>query len=119
MTSKIINMVEHVKDEKDRLLEAMFESEQIADDGFSKLVMGRIRRKLLIRRLTLPTAALVGGIFAYKPVSALLVVGLQVLQQLPYEFVDATVASLPTLQMVVTGGLVLVAALLSLSMLED
>ena len=119
MTSKIINMVERMKDEQDRLLESMFASEPIADAGFSKLVVRRIRRKLLIRRLTLPAAALIGGAIAIKPLSGLLALAYQVLLQMPDELVDTAVASLPTLQLVVTGGLILVAAMLSLSMLED
>lgn len=119
MTSKIINMVERMKDEQDRLLEAMFASEPIADDGFSALVVRRIRRKLLVRRLTLLIAALIGGLLAFKPVGGLVSVAFQVLEQLPGEFVATTVANLPTLQTVVTGGLILAAAMLSLSMLED
>ncbi len=119
MTSKIINMAERIKDEKDRLLESMFASEPIADNGFSKLVVRRVRRKLLIRRLTLPFAAIVGGLIAFKPLSGLISVVFGVLQQLPDEFVNKAVAGLPTLQLVVTGGLILVAAMVSLSMLED
>lgn len=119
MASKIVNMVERMKDGQDRLLEAMFASKPIADDGFSALVVRRIRRKLLLRRLTLPIAALIGGLLAFKPVGGLLSIALRVLEQLPGEFVAATVAGLPTLQTVVTGGLILAAVVLSLSMLED
>ena len=119
MTSKIINMAEHMKDEQDRMLDAMFASDPIDDDGFSRTVMRRVRRKILIRRLTLPIAALVGGLVAFKPVSALFGIVLQLLQQLPDEYVSATVASLPTLQTIVTGALLLFVGVLSLGMLED
>ncbi len=119
MTSKIINMAERLKDEEDRLLDSMFASEPIADGGFTRRVVRRVRRKLLLRRLTLPIAALIGGIIAFKPVSGLLGVALQVVEQLPDEFVAAALGSLPTLQLIVSGGLILFAAILSLSMLED
>ena len=41
MTSKIINMADKLMDAEDQLLEAMFKSEPIADDGFSKKVTKR------------------------------------------------------------------------------
>jgi hypothetical protein len=82
-------------------------------------VAHRIRRKLLIRRLTLPVAALIGVAIAIKPLSGLLGLAYQILLQLPDELVESAVASLPTLQLVVTGGLILVVAMFSLSMLED
>ena len=119
MTSKIINMAERMKDEQDRMLDAMFASDPIDDDGFSRFVMRRVRRKLLVRRLTLPVAVLIGGLIAFKPVSGLFGIVLQLLQQLPDEYVSATVASLPTLQTIVTGGLLLFVGILSLGMLED
>ncbi len=112
-------MAERIKDEQDRLLESMFASAPVADDGFTRRVVRKVRRKLLLRRLTLPVAALIGAIIAFKPVSGLLGVVLQVAEQLPDEFVAAALASLPTLQLVVTGGLILFAAILTLSMLED
>ena len=119
MTSKIINMAERMKDEQDRLLDAMFASDPIEDDGFSHIVMRKVRRKLMLRRLTLPVAVLVGGLIAFKPVSGVIGLVMQLLQQLPDRYVDATLASLPTLQTIVTGGLLLFVAVLSLSMLED
>ncbi len=119
MTSKIINMAEHMKDEQDRLLESMFASAPIADAGFSAKVMRRVRRKMMVRMLSLPIAVLIGGVIAFKPISAILGIAYQLFLQLPDEFVASTVASLPTVQIVVTGGLVLCAAIFSLSMLED
>ena len=119
MTSKIINMAEHMKDEQDRMLESMFASAPIADDGFSAQVMRRVRRKMMLRMLSLPIAVLVGGIIAFKPFSAILGIAYQLLLQLPDEFVAGAVASLPTVQLLVTGGLVLCAAIFTMSMLED
>ena len=119
MTSKIINMAEHMKDAQDRMLESMFASPPIADDGFSAKVVRRVRRKTMLRRLSLPVAALIGAVVAFKPFSAIAGVAYQLLLQLPDEFVAGAVASLPTVQLLVTGGLVLCAAVFSLSMLEE
>ncbi len=119
MTSKIINMAEHMKDAQDRMLESMFESAPIADNGFSARVMRRVRRKMMFRRLSLPIAVLIGGAIAFKPFAAILGFAYQLLLQLPDELVASAVAGLPTLQVVVTGALILCAAIYSLSMLED
>ena len=119
MTSKIINMAERLKDDEDRLLESLFASEPVADNGFSKQIVRRVRRKLFVRRMTLPLAALIGGSFAFKPLAALVTTTYQVLQQLPGDVVGSATSSLPSLQLIVTGGLILVAAILSVNMLED
>ena len=119
MTSKIINMAERIKDDKDRLLESMFASEPIADNGFSEQIVHRVRRKLIVRRLTLPVAALIGGAIAFKPISVLVSAVYRVLQQLPGDLVPSVAGSLPSLQLIVTGGLILFAAILSMNMLED
>ena len=119
MTSKIINMAEHMKDTQDRMLESMFASAPIADDGFSAQVVRTVRRKMMVRRLSMPIAVLIGGIVAFKPFSAILGVAYQLLLQMPDELVDSAVASLPTVQLIVTGALVLCAAVFSMSMLED
>ena len=119
MTSKIINMAEHMKDAQDRMLESMFASAPIADDGFSAQVLRRVRRRMMLRRLSLPIAVLIGGIVAFKPFSSILGFAYQLLLQMPDELVDSAVASLPTVQLIVTGGLILCAAIFSMSMLED
>lgn len=119
MTSKIINMAERTRDEDDRRLEAMFASGPIADDGFSALVVRRIRRKVLVRRLTLPLAALVGGAIAFQPLVALAGFARQLVLQLPDELVAGATDNLPALQLVVTGGLLLLVAVMALNMIED
>ena len=119
MISKIINMAERIKDEDDRLLEAMFASDPIADDGFSELVVRRIRRRMLLRRLSLPLAALIGGAIAFKPLLALAGFVYQLFLQLPDEFVTGAANSLPALQLVVPGGLLLLVAIMALNMIED
>ena len=61
MTSKIINMADKIKDADDRLLESMFAAEPIADAGFSVRIVKKIRRRLWVRRLALPLAAVIGA----------------------------------------------------------
>ena len=119
MTSKIINMAERIKDEQDRLLESMFQSAPIADNGFSSQIVRRVRRKLWIRRITLPLAVFLGGLVALQPIVALLKGLYQVLLSMPGNLVPSLEGSLPSLQLVVTGALVLFVVMFSLNMLED
>ena len=70
MKSKIINMAEKIKDAEDRLLESLFESPPLADDGFSTGIVRKINRQMWFRRLTLPFAAVIGGVIAFKPLAA-------------------------------------------------
>jgi hypothetical protein len=119
LTSKIINMAERIKDEQDRLLESMFESAPIADDGFSKQIMRRIRRKLWIRRITLPVAIFLGGLLAFQPVVSLLKGVYQLLSSLPADLLPSLEGSLPSLQLIVTGALVLFVLLFTLNVIED
>ena len=119
MTSKIINMAERIKDEQDRLLESMFESAAVADNGFSKQIVRRIRRKLWIRRITLPAAVLLGGLLAYQPLVALIKGVYRLLLSMPGDLVPSISGSLPSVQIIITGALILFVGLFSLNMLED
>ena len=119
MTSKIINMAERIKDEQDRLLESMFESAPIADNGFSKQIVRRIRRKLWIRRITLPAAVLIGGLVAFRPVVGLAKGVYQVVASMPIDLVPSLESSLPSLQLIVMGALILFVVMFSLNMIED
>jgi len=115
-------MAERMKDEQDRLLESMFESTPIADNGFSRQIVRRIRRKLWIRRITLPVAVLLGGLVAFQPVVAILRGLYQVLSSMPgvpADLVPSLAGSLPSLQLIVTGALILFVVMFSLNMLED
>ena len=107
MTSKIINMAEKLKDAEDRLLESMFASEPIADDGFSRRVVTRIRRRLWLRRLALPVAMLVGGMIAIKPASELVIAASKLLAVVPQGLVEAPVSWLPEMQGVAVGATVI------------
>ena len=71
MRSKIINMVERMKDKDDLMLDSLFASESIPDNGFSTSVIKRVRRQIWVRRLALPVAFVVGGAIAFKPMVSL------------------------------------------------
>lgn len=64
-------MAEHMRDQDDERLSQLFASEPIADDGFSQEIVKRIRRRLWIERLTLPTAVVVGAALALRPLTEL------------------------------------------------
>jgi hypothetical protein len=97
-------MVEKLKDAEDRLLEAMFRSEPIPDDGFSGRVVTRIRRDIWVRRLALPVAMLIGGAFAVKPASQLLLAGSKLLTVVPQGLLDVPAGWIPQMETVVFGA---------------
>ena len=97
-------MVEKLQDAEDRLLEAMFRSEPIPDDGFSGRVVTRIRRGIWVRRLALPVAMLIGGAFAVKPASQLLVAGSKLLTVVPQGLLDVPAGWIPQMETVVFGA---------------
>lgn len=119
MKSKIINMADKIKDAQDRLLESMFQAEAIADDGFSDRIVGKIQRRLWVQRLALPIAAAIGGVIAFKPAMALIAIVSQLSLSVPGEYVALATDRLPPLQLIVTGGMLLVIAVLSIRMLEE
>jgi hypothetical protein len=113
-------MAEKLKDAEDELLESLFASEAIADDGFSDRVVGRIRRRLWLQRFSLPVAAVIGGLVAFKPTVGLLtMVSDLAFRALPGEVLLSTFEWLPAPHQIVSGALLLAVAMLSLRMLED
>ncbi|VUX55978.1 protein of unknown function [uncultured Woeseiaceae bacterium] len=58
-------------DSEDLKLEALFRSEPVLDDGFSVRIVSRVRRRMWVRRLSLPTAFAIGAIIAAKPLAQL------------------------------------------------
>ena len=119
MTSKIINMAERLKDAEDRLLESLFESAPIADDGFSEQIVRRVNRQLWVRRLTLPIAAVIGGLIAFKPLVGLLSVIENLSGMISVDTAGLAASSMPQIQFIVLGAVLLGAALLGARMLED
>ncbi len=105
MTSKIINMADRLKDAEDRLLESMFAAEHIADNGFSARVVGRIRRRLWLRRLLLPVATVVGGAIAFEPVTEFVGIVAGLSNVLPRELLSMSVDYVPQLQTIVLGAM--------------
>jgi hypothetical protein len=122
-------MAERLKDAEDRMLESMFQSESIADDGFSRRVVSRIRRRLWIRRLALPVAMLLGGAVAIKPLSQLVTAASKLLSVIPQGLFEVPMSWLPQMesivfgasidQMVVLAAMLLAAGLLGTRMLVD
>jgi hypothetical protein len=112
-------MADRIKDAEDRLLESMFAAPTIADNGFSASVIGKVRRRLWLRRLALPVAALIGGAIALKPLTTFvtLIAGLSTL--LPQELYGAVAELIPQVQTVVLGALLLAVCLIGLRSLED
>lgn len=119
MTSKIVNMAEKIKDAEDRMLESLFASESIADNGFSNKIVRRVNRQLWIRRLTLPVAALIGGLIAYKPFMNLLGLLGSFVSATKLDFLGPAQAMLPQIQMLVMGAVLLVVGLVSMRLVED
>lgn len=125
MTSKIINMVERMKDDEDLALEALFASEPIADDGFSNRVLKRLRRRLWVRRLALPIAAAAGLSIALPPsLEAARTLG-GLLPRLPLEriaggrFADLAAGTVPDASMIAVVAVAVLAILCLLPVLED
>ena len=119
MTSKIINMAEHIKDDEDRMLEQMFASPPIADDGFSAKVVKKVRRRNWIRRLTLPIATLIGASIAFKPLTGLVTTLAGFVQLIPQDMLDASATIIPRLPMLVLGAMLLATCMVGLRALED
>ena len=118
MKSKIINMAEKIKDAEDRLLEPLFDSPVLADDGFSAGIVNRINRRLWFRRLTLPVAAVIGGLIAFKPLTGMVTTLANLSSLIPQDLVSGATSSIPQFQTIVLGAILLIVGLVSMRMLE-
>jgi hypothetical protein len=122
-------MAEKLKDAEDRLLESMFAAAPIAEDGFSQRIVTHIRRRLWVRRLALPVAMLVGGLVAFKPATQLVTVSSTLLGVVPREFfeipasvlpqVESATFGVPLLPLIVLSGMVVVAGILGMRLLNE
>lgn len=112
-------MADKIKDADDQMLEALFSAEPIADDGFSEQIVRRIRRRLWVRRVTLPAAAAIGTAISLKPLSMLTTMLFGFVSSLPGELVAVPTDWIPPLPMIVVGAMLLVAMLLGLRLLEE
>lgn len=111
-------MADKIKDNEDKILESMFRSDPVADNGFSARVMTRLNRRIWIRRLALPTAFVVGGVVALKPLSQLVVTFSKFLTFIPTSF-GLSVDSIPQASTILLGGLALAAMMMVTKMLEE
>ena len=118
MISKIVNMADQTKDAMDRHLESLLRPDAIADNGFSATVMSRIRRRLWLRRLTLPVAALIGAAIAFKPMLSVAGLVSRLTALAPLEAVGPSL-QLPQLQVIVFGAILLAASLFALKLSQD
>ncbi|MBT8101049.1 MAG: hypothetical protein KJO82_14940 [Gammaproteobacteria bacterium] len=112
-------MADKFKDADDRWLESMLRDDTIADNGFTDRVVGRLRRRIWLRRWVLPLAMFIGGVIAIKPATELLGAILKVVNLLPANLVrlpDITVLQMPV---VPVGVAVLAIAVLFFRMLEE
>lgn len=116
-------MVDKLKDKMDLQLESLLRSEPVRDDGFSKKVVSRVRRQIWIRRLTMPTAFVIGAAIAFKPLSGLIGSLSGVLQFIPQSLgADAGVLpidQLPQLSTLWMGGMVIVGVMMASRLLQD
>ena len=115
-------MAERLKDKEDLKLEALFRSESVADDGFSAKVVSRVRRQMWIRRLSLPTAFVIGAVIAAKPVMQLAGLVPKVVSIVPQGIVnsfDLPLSGLFQGPTVILGILLLGATLMIGQMLQD
>jgi len=112
-------MAEKTQDAEDRIMEALFQSDVIADDGFSDQVMRRMRRQLWVRRLALPIAMLIGAAIAVRPALELVEIG----SRLFGSFADATVlpgvALATQLPVLLVGGLALALVMATFRLFEE
>ena len=101
------------------MLESLFASESIDDDGFSDQIVRRIRRQVWIRRLTLPIAMFIGGAIAIKLATPLVSVMQSVLGALPQGVVAMPTIALPQLPLIFLGAALLAIGVLTARMLEE
>lgn len=119
MTSNVINMADRKTDMQDEFLTKLFASAPIADDGFSRRVMRRVRRQVWIDRLALPVACVLGLLVAFKPLLQVSKVFPSLVEVLPLDSVALDTLPAINPQMIVFGGLLLFALLFVLQVVED
>jgi hypothetical protein len=112
-------MADKIKDAQDRMLESMFQSEPIADDEFSRRIVARIRRRLWLRRLSMPVAIVLGLALSFQPAMGLLQGLAGLVEALPTQAISVPLGWVPDLQNLVLAGMLFATAILGLKMLEE
>ncbi len=122
MVSKIINMADRLKDEEDKKLESLFRSDSISDDGFSGRVVSRVRRRMWVRRLSLPIAFVIAIAIGAKPLLQLAEIIPGLLRSIPVEAVGIDrlpIGGLPQMSTIIMGAALLATVMMIGRMLED
>lgn len=119
MKSKIINMAEKIKEPEDQFLEQLFAPEAIADDGFSDRIVGRIRRRNWLRRGAFFTAIAVGGAVAFKPAAEMASLVYRVAFDSSTGLFGLSTDWVPSLSMMLAGGVLFAATMFALRIVED
>jgi hypothetical protein len=112
-------MADKITDVEDRLLASLFRIDPIADDGFSTRIVSRIRRRIWLRRLAVPIAAVIGGVIAIRPATELVRVLVQLFDLVPAEIVTVPLNFLPQFQLIVLGVMLLAVALTLMGFIEE
>lgn len=121
-------MADRLKSKEDLMLESMFRSEPVRDDGFSVNVISGVRRRLWVRRFSIPIALIIGMAIGAKPLAQLAMTIPKLLAIVPESLkVSDNVSNLSFLQIsnlpasstVVLGAMLLATVLLAGKLLED
>ena len=112
-------MAERNMDKQDEFLTELFSSAPIADNGFSKRVLRKVRQQIWVNRLALPVAVMIGFAIAFKPLMQLSSVLPSLAGLVPLESLGVT--SLPSIdvQTLLFGGVLLFAVLFAVQAIEE
>jgi hypothetical protein len=119
LKSKIINMAEKIRDPEDVLLEDLFAAEAIADDGFSERIVARIRRRNWLRRGAFFAAISIGGAVAFRPAAEIVSLVYRITLELSTGLFGVSTDWIPSLTMMLAGGVLFAATMLALRIVED
>lgn len=115
-------MADRLKDSEDLKLETLFRSEPVPDDGFSVRVVSRVRRRMWVRRLTLPIAFVIGAAIALKPLAELATLVPKVVSIVPQSLVsvfDLPIGNIFQGPTIILGIMLLAAMMMIGRMLEE
>jgi len=111
-----------MKDKEDLKLEAMFRSDPVSDDGFSAIVLKRVRRRMWVRRLSLPVAVALGLAISAKPLMQIMGVAAGLAESLlglTYRIDQLPIAGLPSASTIMFGVTAIMVAMLGSRLLEE
>ena len=112
-------MAERNMDKQDEFLNELFSSAPIADDGFSRRVVRRVRRQMWVDRLALPVAVALGIAIAIKPLMQVSSIFPALAALLPLESMGMPSIPVIDTQTLFLGGLLLFAVIFAVQAIED